>query len=128
MTLLNGKITNREPLIAATIDKKGDLVLSSKGGEHSFVVDTGFTGDLAVPRSLLHKMKLKFLSYDKFELATKRVIDLPVFQGWVKVKNKRVKVEIIPGDELIGMGLLEAVSSKLILDWMKQEIRLIDKT
>jgi len=61
----------------------------------------------------------------KFVLATHKVINLPVFQGWFKVKGRRIKVHIIPGDELVGMGLLAKLGSKLIVDFAKAEVKLI---
>ena len=94
-------------------------------GEYRFVVDTGFTGDVAVPPRLIPKLDQKFLGYDKFVLATKRVIDLPVFQGWVQVMGKRYKVKLVPGDELLGMKFLEKIGSKLIVDFIKAEVKLL---
>jgi predicted aspartyl protease len=124
MILFKGKIKKREPIITAQIDEKGNLNLSSKG-QHRFIVDTGFTGDIAVPITLLPKLNLSFASYSRFVLATKKVIRVPVFRGWVYIKGKRLKVEIVPGDELLGMGLLEKIGSKLIVDFDHAEVKII---
>jgi hypothetical protein len=41
------------------------------------------------------------------------------------IDKKRRKVQIIPGDELIGMGLLEKIGSKLIVDFDRAEVKLM---
>lgn len=125
MIIFKGIIRNQEPIVFATIDSEGNLIFSGKG-EYHFVVDTGFTGDIAVPHKLIPKLNLTFLSYDRFELATKKVIDLPVFQGWAKIDKRRVKVEIIPGDEIVGMSFLEAFGSKLVVDFETKEVILLE--
>ncbi|MGH7451665.1 MAG: hypothetical protein ACRENG_09995 [bacterium] len=88
-------------------------------------MDTGFTGDVVVPDALLPKLDLKFLNFTHFILATHKEIELPVFKRWVKVRTKRVKVEIVPGDELLGMGILERIGSKRIVDFDKAEVKLL---
>ncbi len=124
MIIFKGVIKYQEPLVSATVDGSGNLKLSSNS-KHRFIVDTGFAGDIAVPYTMLPKLNLKFLGYDKFVLATNKPIVLPVFEGWVKIKRKRVKVEIIPGDELIGMKFLEKACSQLIVDFDKAEVKLL---
>lgn len=124
MIILKGRIAHWEPTVFALIDKNGQLELSHKG-EHRFVVDTGFAGDIAVPEILLSKMKVEFLGYNEFVLATKKRIRLPVFKGWIKIKAMRVQVEMIPGDELIGMKFLEKVGSRLIGDFKNATVKLI---
>lgn len=123
MIILKGKIAHWEPTVLAMIDKNGQLELSHKG-EHRFVVDTGFAGDIAVPKIMLAKLKVEFLGYNEFILATKKRIRLPVFQGWIKIKAMRVQVEMIPGDELIGMKFLEKVGSRLIVDFNNASVKL----
>jgi len=123
MRLLEGTILNRAPIVSAVIDKAGNLNLVTNG-DYGFVVDTGFTGDLAVPYNLIPKLNLKFIGYEEFGLATRRVIELPVYYGWVKVKSRRYKVKIIPGDELLGMNFLEKAASKLIVDFKKDAVKL----
>lgn len=39
--------------------------------------------------------------------------------------GKRYKVKLVPGDELLGMGLLERIGSKLIVDFTKAEVKLL---
>jgi len=124
MILFKGAVQNRKPIVAVKIDEQGNLSFWPEG-EHRFVVDTGFTGDFLVPRTILPKLKLKYLGYEKFVLATNKKVSLPIYQGWVKIKNKRTKVVVIPGAELIGMKFLEKVGSRLIGDYKKATVKLI---
>jgi predicted aspartyl protease len=109
--------------VSATVDESGNLKLSSDS-KYRFVVDTGFAVDVAVPYAMLPRLNLNFLGYDKFVLATNKPIVLPVFEGWVKIKRQRVKVEIIPGDELLGMRFLEKAGSQLIVNFDEAEVKL----
>lgn len=124
MTICQGVIRNLEPIVTATIDENRDLNFLS-AGTYRFVIDTGFTGDIAVPSALIPKLNLKFSGYSEFLLATHKNIKLPVFKGVVKVKNKRVKVDIVPGDELLGMGFLAAIGTKMIVDFKNATVKLI---
>jgi clan AA aspartic protease len=122
--LFKGSIRNQEPVVTAKIDENGELNFASQGN-HSFVVDTGFTGDIAVPHALLPKLNLEFSGYTEFVLATYQRVELPVYRGWVKIKHKRMKVDVVAGDELLGMGLLERIGSQLIVDFTKAEVKLL---
>jgi len=39
--------------------------------------------------------------------------------------GKRYKVKLVPGDELLGMKFLEKIGSKLIVDFIKAEVKLL---
>lgn len=67
----------------------------------------------------------QFIGFDEFVLATQKRIELPVFQGGVKIPQRLIKVEIIPGDELIGMKLLAKIGSKLIINFDRAAVKLI---
>jgi predicted aspartyl protease len=64
MTIFKGEIKYQEPLVSATVDGNGNLKLSSHS-RHSFIVDTGFAGDVAVPYTMLPQLNLKFLGYER---------------------------------------------------------------
>jgi len=110
--------------VFTAIEGSGNLKLSSSG-VHRFLVDTGFAGDIAVPNTMLPRLNLKFLGYDRFILATQKPVVLPVFEGWVRILRKQIKVEVIPGDELIGMKFLERAGSELIFDFVHAQLKLL---
>lgn len=124
MIIFKGTIKKRESIVSVMVDENGHIAFSPQG-EYRCIIDTGFAGDIAVPYSMLPRLDHKFLGYDEFVLATNKRIQLPVFQGWVRVKKGKLKVEVIPGDELIGMKLLERIGSKLIVDFDKSNMKLI---
>jgi predicted aspartyl protease len=42
-------------------------------------IDTGFGGEIALPKEVLRKMKVILISYGVFKLATGDEIELPIF-------------------------------------------------
>jgi len=87
-------------------------------------VDTGFTGDILFPAELTEKLDLKFVSYDSFQLAADQTIALPVYRGQIMLARAMLEVEMMPGDALIGMSLLQAIGSRLILDFDRARFEL----
>ncbi|MBI5652274.1 MAG: hypothetical protein HZC40_17800 [Chloroflexi bacterium] len=122
MEYLSGIITNHTPFISARV-KNGRLVFA-KRGTIRFVVDTGFTGDLLIPSAIINHLDLKFLAYKTFHLAADQVIALPVYRGEVMFDRAILEVEMTPGDALIGMSLMQAIGSQLILDFDRAQVRL----
>ena len=95
-----------------------------QAGKLEFIVDTGFTGDMLIPRPLVNLLILDLLSYDTFELATEQLIELPVFRGNVVIGKTTLEVEMVPGDALIGMSLMQAIGSQLLFDFDKGQVLL----
>ncbi len=124
-TALKGAVKNRKPVVSAAADAEGHVDLASTQKEFELIIDTGFTGFIVLPRKLVPKLDIKFLGYERFALATGKTMDLPVFEGWVKTQNDPMKIEMVFGDEIIGMAMLQMIGSKLIVDFEKNEVELI---
>jgi predicted aspartyl protease len=122
MNLITGVIADNKPIVKATV-KDGRLVFSRRG-KFEFIVDTGFTGDLLIPHPLVKQLNLDLLSYGTFELATEQLIELPVFRGNVVIGQATLEVEMVPGDALIGMSLMQAIGSQLLFDFDKGQVLL----
>ncbi len=122
MNLITGVIADNKPIVKATV-KDGRLVFSRRG-KFEFIVDTGFTGDMLIPHPLVKQLNLDLLSYDTFELATEQLIELPVFRGNVVIGKTTLEVEMVPGDALIGMSLMQAIGSQLLFDFDKGQVLL----
>jgi len=73
---------------------------------------------------LIKQIGLKPIVYDKFELATGEIVDLPVYFGKVIVKNKVIETGFIPGEPLIGMEFLYSVGSTLTFGFKKNAVKL----
>lgn len=121
MRLLKGVITDKKPIVKAEINEAGALVFSDHG-PFEFVIDTGFTGDVFIPEKLVGRLNLDLLSYETFELGADLLIELPVYRGVLVIGKTMVEAEMVPGDALVGMGLMQAIGSKLSLDFEKAEV------
>jgi predicted aspartyl protease len=116
-TLLRGEIVNFVPYFKADIRKNG-LTLRNDGSI-SLTVDTGFSGGIALRENVLNKMKLEFIGFDTFTIATGEVVELPMYIGKVFIKNREVETWFIPGDSLIGMEFLSIAGKVLNVNFEK---------
>jgi len=121
-TIFQGKIEDFVPFVKASITD-GALVIG-KHGDFTMTVDSGFSGGIALPRDLIKQIGLKPIVYDKFELATGDIVELPVYLGKVIVKNKTIVTGFIPGDHLIGMEFLYSAGSTLTFGFKKNAVKL----
>ena len=95
-----------------------------KDGSEELLIDTGFTGAIALPRRLLRRLRLEFVAIDSFTLATGEMVDLPAYTGMARIGRRRVRTWFIPGDRLIGMDFLRSVYSRLVLDFETDSVTL----
>jgi clan AA aspartic protease len=120
MNRLTGIIADNQPVVRATV-KNGALAFSRRG-DARFIVDTGFTGDLLIPQSLVEKLDLELIAYSTFQLATEQLVTLPVYRGNIVIGKAMVEVEMVPGDALIGMALMQRIGSQLTLNFRTRMI------
>lgn len=114
--LLQGKIDEFVPKVTGYIDEAKILTLE-ENANLEFSVDTGFTGGIALPENFLAQLNVKFIGYELFSLATGEIIDLPVYTGTTIVSNFQIETRFVPGDFLIGMELMSAISPRLVFDF-----------
>lgn len=112
---LTGRIHENCPVIRARV-KDGFLILGMTGPE-ALLIDTGFTGGIALPPRLLRRLHLGFVAVDTFTLATGEAVDLPAYTGIVTIGRRRVRTWFIPGNLMSGMDLLRSMCSQLLLDF-----------
>jgi len=120
--LLRGTIVENVPLFKASIRKRM-LMLDGKG-DLALTVDTGFSGGIALPSTILENIDAELAFYDTFKTATGEIIELPVYTGSVKIKNKTVDTWFIPGDSLLGMEFLSSIGNRLSFTLDKRTVRL----
>jgi len=121
-TIFQGPIERFVPFVKASIND-GALVIS-ENGSFTMTVDSGFTGGIALPNKLIKQIGLEPIVYDKFRLATGKVVELPIYFGKVIVKNKAIETGFIPGDHLIGMEFLYSAGSTLTFGFKKNAVKL----
>lgn len=86
---IRGLIRDQAPVIAGRVDSSGKLCLGRRGPQR-FILDTGFTGAMAVPEEMLSSLDVEHIGYDTFTLATGQEVELPVFLGEVRIGRRRV--------------------------------------
>jgi predicted aspartyl protease len=111
---LRGRITDSAPVIYGHA-RNGRLYLGSRG-DVAFVIDTGFTGSIAVPPAVARRLHRTFVAVDTYTLATGLDIELPMYIGSMQIGAHRLDTWFIVGDALVGMEFLEQVCSHVRLD------------
>src|SRR5574341_1958717 len=117
-----GKVNQRgEPLIR--------VKLLGTQKRTSVIVDTGFNGELCLPRKTIKNFRLKLYASEYFELADGKLVLAEVFKGYLEWFGEKIKpVEVIATGAkqgLLGTQLLTA--SILTVDFIEGKV-LIERT
>lgn len=93
--------------------------IKEAGGEHEFVVDTGFNGFLYLPEDKAVEWKLDFMATAPMVLADQSILIAEIFEAtavWFTVSHRVPVVVGPPGcDSLLGMQFLRGCSIKFPL-------------
>lgn len=110
---LRGSIRRREAWFRARL-RRGVFIIGG-AGIYRVVIDTGFTGSLSLPASILRVLDSDPFGTETYRLADGQLVDLPVHIAKVEVGGRTRDVEIIVGEgsALIGMELLESLGRRL---------------
>jgi len=120
---LTGRIQANCPIARGRIT--GGIFHIGRTGPLELVIDTGFSGAIALPHPLLKRLALQFIATDSFTLATGEVIDLPAYAGMVQIGPRRIRTWFIPGDHLIGIDSLRSAFSRMTLDFDRDLVTLV---
>lgn len=95
----------------------------------SVIVDTGFNGELCLPRKTIKQLKLKLYASEYFELADGKLVLAEVFKGYLEWFGEKIKaVEVIATGSkqgLLGTQLLTA--STLTVNFVEGKV-VIERT
>ena len=119
---LRGRIVDAAPVIYGRA-RNGKLYLGSRG-DIALVIDTAFTGSLALPPGVARRLKRTFIAVDTYTLATGIEIELPMDLGSVEIGPQRVDTWFIVGDALIGMEFLAQTCAHMHVDFETQSVEL----
>ena len=88
---IQGTVTDaREPVVVLqTFPKKRKI---------SVIIDTGFSGELCLPRETIHAMGFERFGREPFVLADGRIVRADVYKGEIRWFNHRRSVEVIALD------------------------------
>jgi len=103
--MIIGKVnSNREAVIPVVIvnERKQTKLVNA-------VVDTGYTGDLTLPKDVVETLELSLRGFQEATLGNGSIIEFETYAGSVIWNGKVVEVEINASEagSLIGMKLLE---------------------
>lgn len=88
-------------------------------------IDTGFTGELVMPRSQIDRLGLKPGLMVRAVLADGRNSRLKSFVAWIDWFDERLEVEVVAGEgqtTLLGVGLM--LGRRLVVDYSSLELTL----
>ena len=110
-------------MITGTVTENLDLqvtieIANSNGGFEPLEVamDTGFNGDLALPRDTIQNLGLTYRGQTSWTLATGEEVTMANYDGVVSWHGRSREVEVIEteSESLLGMALL--IGSKIAVD------------
>jgi clan AA aspartic protease len=110
---MEGRVDDQlQPIVSLRIRNAQD--------EYSFcdiaaVIDTGFTGFLTLPSTLIQQLNLSWLGRTTAIIANGSSTEFDLFEANVEwgYKLRRVEVEAVDGFPLLGMGLLEGYELRI---------------
>ena len=78
--------------------------------EMEFVVDTGFSGELTLPESLIRELRLTLYRNRRVRIADNHLIDIPSYHGLVQWHGRVLPVLVYQSENprpLLGAAMLE---------------------
>ena len=101
-----GTIVDAEPRLPSRIAVKR-LILDGKGREH-MILDSGFTGSIAISEEWANRLDLRYAGIQPFELANGQIVEFSTYLGFVRCGRAEVLYEfIVTGETLLGMEFFE---------------------
>ena len=86
-------------------------------------VDTGFTGDLVLPKPLIERLGFQRSLMVNAVLADGRKSRMKTFSAWIDWFGETREIEVVAGEDrtaLLGVGLL--LGHRLMVDYLTQEL------
>ena len=112
---LTGRIVDAEPRIPSRIAGKR-LIFDGRGREH-MILDSGFTGSIAISEEWANRLQLRYAGIQPFDLANGQVVELPTYLGFVRIGRVETLFEfIITGETLLGMEFFERLGARIVMD------------
>lgn len=112
---LVGHIVNAEPWLASRIVGK-QLLLNGSGRDH-VILDSGFTGSVAIPEEWANRLDLRYAGIQTFELANGQIVEFPTYLGVIRLGQVQGLFEIIvTGEALLGMEFFERLRARIVIN------------
>lgn len=118
--MLRGEFIENLPCVRVTIGW-GQTVQTV-----TFVLDTGFTGDLQVSHDIARELNLEIMGVIPTKIADGKIVGMPTGVAIASMEgmNNYVEVLISEGTPLLGIGFLTKFGYKAIIDCKVKEVSL----
>lgn len=118
---LTGKIVDAEPRLPVQIAKK--RLALDRGKRDYIVIDSGFTGSVAIPEEWGERLDLSYAGIQSFALANGQTVEFPTYLGVVRVGQTEALFEfIVTGEALLGMEFFERLGARLVIDCKAKKV------
>ena len=112
---LAGHIVDAEPRLPSRIVGKR-LNLDGRGRNY-MILDSGFTGSVAIPEEWADRLDLHYAGIQTFALANGQIVEFPTYLGIVRLGRTEGLFEIIiTGEALLGMEFFERLKARIVID------------
>ena len=112
---LTGSIVDAEPRLPSRVAGKR-LILDGRGREY-VILDSGFTGSIAISEEWANRLELRYAGIQPFEFANGQIVELPTYLGFVRIGRVETLFEfIITGETLLGMEFFERLGARIVMD------------
>lgn len=112
---ITGKIVDAEPRLPSRIAAKR-LIFDGKGREH-MILDSGFTGSIAISEEWANRLDLRYAGIQPFELANGQIVEFPTYLGIVRLGGVGGLFEfVVTGETLLGMEFFQRLRARIVLD------------
>ncbi len=118
--MVHGRFVENIPIIPLTV-AWGHAVQSP-----FVILDTGFTGDLALTSTFAKELGLEVVGVTTMKLANGQIIDTPTALALVSLEGKTHYIQVLISESvpLAGINLLTQFSCKAVIDCKNREVTL----
>lgn len=120
MKKITGRFIDFSPIIRVGISNDGKFILGK--GNYDLIIDSGFTGDISVPKKILNKLEVEYAGTMQFQLADGTVVWKKLWLGSLLCGGNEYEALFIEGDFLLGMELASEVFTFLFIDFVKGKV------
>jgi len=110
-----------KPLLVLNFFINGECV------SDTFRIDTGFDGELAIPKDIVERYRIRYHEYIRWKLPTGQKVEFPLIKTKIMLDNKIIEtkatvIKVRPG--LIGTALLRKITRVMLLDFDDAELKI----
>jgi predicted aspartyl protease len=118
---LVGRIVDAEPRFPSRI--VGRRLLLDDRGRDQLILDSGFTGSVAIPEEWANRLELRYAGIQTFELANGQIVEFPTYLGAVQLGQAAGLFEIVvTAEALLGMEFFERLKARIVIDWRTKKV------